>query len=746
MNRRDWTAVTIAALLALLFWSPLLRLGHIYPSGDLNNLFWPQRVHLARSVAAGVVPLWNPWAWGGAPFLASMQPGVFDVTSWFALVTAWDPIALLGGFNAQRLLLFLILSANTFALARRGLGVGRLAAVLAAVTVSCAGFLWGRFDHVNVISAMVWFPLVLLGALRAVGGATRAAVALITVAVALQIFAGHPQHVALGLLAVAVTVTVWLLGARSSPRVWLRVLGTVALGYALAGVLASVQLLPALELARFSERALDPVSYAASYSMRWEHLWRLIHPGAFGEFPHYITDDNFSELGMFIGRVPLALALLALALAVTRTRSPRRTAVWSFAALGVFSVLWALGSNGPIFEPLVRLIPPLRSFRVPPRMLTHLDLSLALLAALGLDAALRHLRGRGWRPEALRLGAALLIALTLLDLWMASRSEYCRQPCPADTARTLSPAIAPITSRDSQARLFRLQIDDTDYFIDPRPLALTKRLLRLQPNMGMRWGIGDIEGYTEGLLPTARWRDLMRHLHRNLHRRFLDTETLALLGVRWVLTDVARTPIEGDALRPTLHFTDQEEERQRTYVLFENTRALPLVLPRATLESLAAPENFDGLWSRGLSPDPVVNLEGLEITRPNAAWPERSALPRFPARWENANTLTVENPDGFAGEVALIQATYPGWVAVDDRGERQPLTPLNAVWSSWHISRDTDAVALRFEPASQRLGLFMSLAGMMFLMVAVARRGGGTARGHTSPARARSAQCDTDTR
>lgn len=728
--RREAAALGLALGLVTLFWNPLLWPGRVYPSGDLTNLFWPQRVILAQSIAQGVVPLWNPHVWAGSPFHAAMQAGVFDPAAW-PFLWGRGPVSLLDGFDGQRLLLLLVFCASVYALARAGVGVGRGGAALAATALPCCGFVWGHFDHVNQLSAMTWFPLALLGALRAARGEPGRNAALIGFAVGMQLLAGHPQHAVLGGVSVAVVCASLLAG---SP--WVRWAGAVRViggGYLLGALLGAVQLLPALELSRLSERPFDPPDYATSFSMEWRHLLRLVWPFAFGEFPHYSAPDNFSELGLFVGRVPLALALVA-ALGL----APRRWAL-AFAGLALVAVLWALGSNGPLLEPLLAMVPPLRGFRVPPRMLFHLDLALALLAALGLDAALRRLGGGGCavRRRGGLVAAALL--LTLGDLWATSRRDYIRQPAEAAGAQAASPALGPMVA--GGGRVFRLQRDDGNYYIDPRPLAMTRRLERLQPNLGALWGISDIEGYTEGLLPTARWRTLLGALHRNLHQAQPDARALALLGVRWVLNESSIWPITPDPLRPVLTFGYDEEGQRREFTLFENPLALPPVVPRRVLEGLVTPGILESLWRL---PAPMTLGDPIALARQSAPWPEPDSLPRLPLHWETVNVARIDNPAGFAGEAVVVQGAHPGWIVEDGAGNRETLQPLGAAWSAFEIEEGVAVIRLRFEPVSFSAGFRLSLAGMLILSLLAARPAAGSAR-RRAPAPAQSAGCDTGT-
>jgi hypothetical protein len=733
-------ALLAALMLVILFWNPLIRPGVIYPSSDLTCLFWPQRVHMAESFSQGVVPLWNTHTFCGSPFLASMQPGVFDATSWPWLIGG-DHVDLLEGFNRQRLLLFLILSVNTFALCLAGLRIGLGGALLAAVILPCCGFLWGHFDHVNQLSTLAWFPLVLLAALRTIRGNGWAPNPLLAGAVALQLLAGHPQHAALGAMAVGVVTAATLAAERRCPRDWLRVATSMGTGYLLGAMIGAVQFLPGMELSGLSERQFDTPEYAATFSMQWTHLQRLVWPRIFGGFPHYFVEGNFSELGLFVGRIPLALALLAIALGAAK----RRPLTIALTVMGLFALMWSLGSNGPIFTPLVTLIPPLRSFRVPPRMLFYLDLALTLLAAVGLSEILRRLRDQRWSTT-LRGGLSALVALLCLaDLWAASRTDYFRQPQSREVALTPSPLASAIAQRDPLARVHRLQLNDADYYMDPRAPALGRRHLRLQPNLGTLWGISDISGYTEGLLPTARWIDLQGLIHSGLHRHALDAQVLSLLAVRWVITETSSTPIDPTLFRQVQEISYEEGDATRTLTLWENPQALPPVIPRSVGERLADPTHLDGPWTHGLVQRPMTVRQPFTPMRPGQPWPTEDELPAFPLHRISPNALMIGNPSGFEGEVILIQAAYPGWIVKDEALGRRSLTPLNAVWSTLTLAPGVREVAVHFEPVSYRLGLFLTAFGMLLLSALAARRAGGSGPRRRDPGPAQDDGCDRGT-
>ena len=86
MNRKRHPAIlefgAAAALLAAtlgFFWRILFTPDAWKPAGggDLASFLFPIYRYAAASLRAGDLPLWNPHLYGGAPFLADMQTGLF---------------------------------------------------------------------------------------------------------------------------------------------------------------------------------------------------------------------------------------------------------------------------------------------------------------------------------------------------------------------------------------------------------------------------------------------------------------------------------------------------------------------------------------------------------------------------------------------------------------------------------------------------------------------------------------------
>jgi hypothetical protein len=66
--------LAVAALPFLLYWSAATLRGAFF-YGDVLRIYYPMKVALAQSLAAGRLPLWAPELMGGYPLLAAGEGG-----------------------------------------------------------------------------------------------------------------------------------------------------------------------------------------------------------------------------------------------------------------------------------------------------------------------------------------------------------------------------------------------------------------------------------------------------------------------------------------------------------------------------------------------------------------------------------------------------------------------------------------------------------------------------------------------
>ncbi|CAG0933712.1 hypothetical protein TFLX_03189 [Thermoflexales bacterium] len=451
----DLLALAFLALLTVLFFWPVFFAGYWLPQGggDLVSFLWPQYSFAGEAIRNGSLPLWNPYLYSGAPFLADNQAGVLYPINLLAFLISPNltyqvmeglvifHIWLAGAAMYVALRVWphltpqppLLKVGNDFQ--ERGSTVesrgGRtLPALLGAIAFMFNDVLITHIGNLNLIAVAAWLPLIL--ALYARGLSERRASWVIGsgVVFAVALFAGHAQMTAItlvGLMAVAVWQIALFLATRSHSqhvgsaladnesrpradsggrRAFGKLVGLALLAPLMAFGLTALQLLPSLEMTQYSLRAGLAYEEATAYSLPPAALASTFSPLLFGRGAAEFWGPWERVETMYVGVVPLLLAGFAL-------RRKRPDGAWFLAALGLLGLLIALGKYTPIYS-LVHSLPVLGGLRVPARFILLTNFSLAALAALGLQRLITEAfplkRVLGWGGAVLIGGMLALIA------------------------------------------------------------------------------------------------------------------------------------------------------------------------------------------------------------------------------------------------------------------------------------------------------------------------------------------------
>jgi hypothetical protein len=592
-----WVAPGAIVLLTLAFYRRILLTNLILSGVDALTYFYPYRAYVAASIREGRVPLWNPYLFLGAPCLANPQAGVFyplNLTlSWLTApkMVAWSiaiHVALAGVL--------------AYLYARRAARLSPWGALLGASAFAFGGFLSGQVEHVNQLNASAWFPLLLLlweGRSRA-----RWPVVLgLGAVIGLGLLAGHTQssYISASSLALYAFLGVLLEGWRERRpqglgkalvRPLLRALLDLALAGLIGAALASVQLLPTLELSRLSIRA-GGMSYREAVAFSLKPLPRLLRytflPPGGANLADVFGGDFYTEYLAYMGVVPLLLAMVAVGSWLGRRATARLPGqLLGLAAAGVFL---ALGGYNPVYWALYKLVPGFDLFRVPARWLFPYAFGAAMLAGVGSDRIGGWLEGRishrtgkkaselerrvssvRWSPHywswVARSVAMVLLLLALVELFSAARSLPLNHPTAPEAFSSLRTAPAHILAAQEMEQAPGRFLSISDIAFDPGDLidielmfgsalpekelydyvVSLKRQEILAPNLPLAWGIYAADGYDGGVLPLARYVAL-QHLFlpdeeilfdgrlREGLERVPPSRLLSLLGVHYVITD-----------------------------------------------------------------------------------------------------------------------------------------------------------------------------------------------------------------
>jgi hypothetical protein len=432
----------LALATAGFFWQ-ILFTGAWMPAGggDLAALLYPTYHFAARSLKSGVLPLWNPYLWGGAPFAADIQAGFFYPVN--LLYFRLAPEVTFRGVMLLAVCHVWLAGAGMFLYLRSLLAGDRLPAPLfGALAFMLSDYFVVHFGNLNLIAQAAWLPFVFLFYHRALRRRRLAPAAWAGVCLAVAASAGHIQpllFIALGLAwDLVYQVGASLAGSRTGGEVGAlkRLLRASAFPAAALAIVLAVGLglsapvwLPAYEMAAYTARADYHYGQATGYSLAPAQLVGLLVPGFFGRGPsaHWGAWDRV-EVG-YAGVLSLLLATLALLAGREPAGRPGEaepgdeTALpdsYRFASLAAFGLLLAMGGYTVVHGWLYGLVPGLGGMRAPARAVFLLDFGLAALAAMGLDVLLRKVDG-GMRPALGRMlrgtawviGALALVAVPL---------------------------------------------------------------------------------------------------------------------------------------------------------------------------------------------------------------------------------------------------------------------------------------------------------------------------------------------
>jgi hypothetical protein len=425
----DLLAAAMLVLLVALTFLPATLLRGVFYFHDVQYYFYPYHRVSADLLSAGCAPLWNPYAFSGLPLLGDGQTAIFFPSSWLFLV-------LQGGaaLNYAILMQFVIAGLSMYLWAR-SLELDPLPAFVAATAFMLGGFMVTHALHLSIIGGVALLPLIFACVERSLRTDRLAWFVATAGAIALQVFAGHPQIPVYTALALGLYVLV-----RASERahadhdlrwLWrlpLRLVGIYLLGY----TLAAIQLVPWIDLGRLSLRAAGTeFSFVFSGSMHGSEWLLFLFPYLYGSFAigPYAAQPMGIALAMktwehsaYVGIVTLALAAIGLFELFVRTPThdagdvrAARHRRFTLAGLGLLLIVGMLMAAGK-YTPLARLIyltPVLGKLRVVERALVLAAFALATLAGFGLQRLIAWPR----RRATILIAALLAVAPVLVLLW-----------------------------------------------------------------------------------------------------------------------------------------------------------------------------------------------------------------------------------------------------------------------------------------------------------------------------------------
>jgi hypothetical protein len=376
--------VCIAGALTLLW--PLLA-GRIMFGGMQSDMFvagYAFRLFGAETFKhTGTIPQWNPYLFGGLPYIAAMHGDIFYPTAWLRLIMPVD-LAITWGMAIH-----LILAGWFTYVFARALGIRWSGSVLAAVSYELTGIVASQMSpgHDGKLFVSALTPLAFWILMLAIRDRNGWAYGVFAIVAALTVLGHYNMSyfllIALGLW--TLYLTFWDDARPRDRSPWIPLGG--ALAAVIVGVgISSLQLIPFLDYIKYSPRSVGGTdtgwAFATSFAFPPREIVTLLLPQFNGILDHYWGQSALKFHTEYMGAVPIILAVVGLG-----DRKRRRLVIALSVCAAVF-LLFAWGGSSPLYRVLFNVLPYLNKVRAMGMVFFLAAFPVCLLAALGLERVL----------------------------------------------------------------------------------------------------------------------------------------------------------------------------------------------------------------------------------------------------------------------------------------------------------------------------------------------------------------------
>ena len=383
----------------------------VAPHSDQYIAGYAFREFAAQSLRSGHgFPEWNPYLFGGLPYIAAMHGDIFYPTFLLRMIMPTDQ-AMTWSFVIHLVL------AGTFTYGfLRTCGVGFYGSLVGGLAYMLSGPIaaYASPGHDGKLFVSTLLPLTLWLLVLGIRDGRSWAWGALAITIGLAVLSPHPQLLQY-LLLTSGAFALYLAFANSEGRrerlprdVALRRLG-LALGAVILGALiGAIQYLPVREYVAWSPRAGGKdYAHAVSYSFPAEELFNAIVPQFSG-----ILDNYWGRNGIHLHSEYPGIVVLVLAGAGLFASTVRRSFRWFWAGTFGVSLLWALGGSTPFYRLIYAIVPGTKFFRAPSTMMYVTMFSVAVFAAIGTERVIQAVSSI---PKRFLIGWAVgIVAIALL--------------------------------------------------------------------------------------------------------------------------------------------------------------------------------------------------------------------------------------------------------------------------------------------------------------------------------------------
>jgi hypothetical protein len=679
-------------LFTLLFYRDILFAPDTFIPWDLPGYHLPQAVFAGKSLHAGHLPLWDPYAFCGRPLYAELQAQVFYPFQIITLLLV-DPSSHEGVLRALEIELVLhVFFAGVFTLwlARR-LGLSGPAALFSASVYPLGCYFASQAEHIGAMEAAAWLPLAWLGVVLLHERPTFPRFALLTGALTMVLLAGFTPAAILIFGSVGLLSLLWGGITRSGVKPVLLTAAAAAMVF----LVAAVQVFPTQELVDLSIGSARTVWRGTGGGLPIPVLMTVIWPNYLGAF-RWSTFNRSYEITLtylYCGSLTVALAIAGIIL------KPSRIKAILVAMLGIAGV-WMLGDSTPLGKALFLAMPRLlQGPMYPQHWMVVFSLCMALLSGFGMQLF----------PFLKRWGY-VVVALAAFDLIVMSSNR------PMNTTRFDPGSIGIDQAVDGDRSALAAVRAAAAGIVPPPRIEVYKHEYRAWANAGVLTGMPSSSGEDPlALIRTLKARSALTggNMWAYSSVEKIRPAMLSAMNVKYLMASEPIDAAEASNARLTL----VKSFAGRT--LYENTRVLPrfFFVPRVTVTS-GVDQSVDVMNHEGWDPSQEAAVENLDVGDDS---------------FVSGDVKVVSYADGgevlrthLSGRGFLVgsETNYPGWHATVD-GQDTRIYYTNAAFRGIVVPPGDHTVAFEFSPPILHRSALISLlaiAGMGLTGIVTLRR------------------------
>ncbi|OGM08239.1 hypothetical protein A2159_01605 [Candidatus Woesebacteria bacterium RBG_13_34_9] len=701
--KSNWPIIFILIFTIIFFHRLFFPTSIFSTPGDISYFNYPLKNFLSESLKNHQLPFWTNLIGTGFPLLADSPIGAFYLPNLILFYFFPMPIA----FNLHYILIFLTSTIGTYLLCRY-YKLSKPASLYAALAFGYSGFFVARIIHTSFIQLASLLPFLFLIIEKYIEKNEKKYLFIFAIFICQLIFIGYLQALVYSLF----TIYIYLLlksYLHKFPRQKVFNLIILISSSIVAGIiLASAQVLPTLEMLKFSTR---------SSGLGAEELFRnsgslkilalFLNPFIYGN----ISKGTLNSAGLgfyweniaYSGILTPALAFLAL-LFVKKNKK----VIFIFGFIAFLSLFLAVGRFGPahvIFD-----IPPFSYFRIPSRFLFISSFSLAVLSAFTINKFQKNKIITGFS-----LGLIIFLVFDIFRNWYTF-NPYTHKKLYLQPPQSLTFINSTLSDNTRITSLWPWlqKSEPVKNWNEEKDKSLVD-FNSLNPNINMVFGVPSSDFYTSF---STRRLDLIRKLYsssikiENENEATITNQGLNLLKIQSVKYLLTEYSINNDSLQKV--DTIQKAENSNPLYIYKVTNTFSRF---RILRNYEVVKNVNDLVNKVQDKDfnfnstVILEKEPLNIEKQL----ENAKINNVS---ETGNNITLNITSTGQGFLNISDTFYPGWEAKVNN-KKTEIFAANVNSKAILLNDGENNVEVSYKPNSLKTGILISLLSHLIILTLI---------------------------